>query len=148
MKILFTLIFYGCLYPLFEDIFNWVQMDLLDKNKAWAEKLQLRPSNPASLWHVLSGAVIGLILYLFFLIPFKMDNIFIFILVGLLGSLTITSWELGLGILLFRVLKIKRFWNYDKEILNYDGIIGIYHSIAWIGMTYLFWIINYFWKLV
>lgn len=147
MKILFTLLLYGALYLLFENVFNWVEMDLLDKKKSWKDKLQLKPSNPSSLWHFLSGAIIGLFLYLLFLIPFKMSNIYIFILVGILGSIIITSWELGLGIFLFEVLKIKRFWEYTYK-LNYRKVIGLYHSIAWIGMTYLFWLINYFWKLV
>jgi len=146
MKIIFTLLLYGALYILFENIFNWVQMDLFSK-KPLSEKLQLKPSNPSSLWHFISGAIIGLFLYLLFLIPFKMSNIFIFILVGILGSIIITSWELGLGYFLFYILKIRRFWEYDKEP-NFKGLIGLYHSIAWVGMTYLFWIINYFWKLV
>lgn len=154
MKYLIITIFYGLLYLFFENVFNFIECDLLSK-KPIADKLQLRPSNPASLWHIFTGAISGLLLYLLFLIPFKMTNIFHIILSGILGSIIITSIELGFGYLLFYVLKIKKFWDYsnskinivNKEIkLNFLGLIDIWHSLAWILITYLFYFINHLFK--
>jgi hypothetical protein len=149
MKFLFVIIFYGILYIWFENWFNWFEMDFFDKKKSWSDKLQFRPSNPASLWHTLSGGVVGGILYLFTLIPFPMHNVFIFILVGLLGGALITGVELGLGLLLFEKLKIKKFWDYsNSKPWNYKGYIDLWHSLTWIGMTYLVCFINFLWSFV
>jgi hypothetical protein len=152
MKILLVFIFYAILYPFFENWFNWLQMDLLDKEKAWQEKLQFRPSNPASQWHSISGGVCGTLLFLLFLIPFNMTNIFHVLFACVIGSIIITATELGVGYFLFYVIKIKRFWDYSnskinifgKEILlNYLGLVDVYHSLAWMGLTYLFFIFNH-----
>jgi hypothetical protein len=151
MKLQIIFIMYGLLYPYFENWFNWIQMDLFDKKKTWQEKLQFKPSNPASQWHSISGGVCGTLLFILFLIPFDMTNIFIIILACLIGSIIITAAEFGMGYFLFYVLKIKRFWDYSnskinlfgKEIpLNYLGLIDIFHSLAWMGLTYLFFLIN------
>jgi hypothetical protein len=150
MKILLIFIFYGNFYLFFENCFNFIQMDLFS-NKSWSEKLQLKTSNPASLWHFVSGGIAGLWLNLLFLIPFKMSNIWIALLACIIGSVIITSIEFGLGYLLFYVFKIKKFWDYSnskisifgKEIkLNYMGLIDVWHCLSWMGLTYVFYFVN------
>ena len=129
-------LFYGLLYLFIENWFNWFEMDLLNKNKTLSEKLQFRPSNPASQWHMLSGMIAGLLLYSLFLIPFNMNNIFHIILSCFIGGVIITLIELGMGYLLFFIIKIKRFWDYSsskigKIKLNFLGIIDVYHFLIW-----------------
>jgi hypothetical protein len=155
MKILLIILFYGFFYPYFENWFNWVQMDLPDKNKSWSEKLQFRPSNPASQWHFLSGGLVGILLNLLFLIPFNMINFFQILIACIIGGAIITGIEFALGYLLFYVLKIKRFWDYSNSQikifgkvikLNIMGLIDIWHCLAWCGLTYLFYLVNHIFK--
>ncbi len=145
MKILLVFVFYGLVYYVFENLFNFLTIDLLDKNKTWGEKLKLKSSISCSFWMIPIGALIGLILYLYFLIPFNMSNIFFFILAGLFGGMLITSIELGSGILLNRILKLN-LWDYSKSKINYLGQIELFHSLGWIGITYLFYFINLLFK--
>lgn len=150
MKILLVIIFYGLFYNVFEDIFNYISIDLFDKKKTWKEKLRLKPSCPSSLWMIPNGSICGLLLYLIFLIPFNMLNIIHILIVCALGMIIITGVELGSGILLNIKLKLS-LWDYSKSKikifgkvipLHYKGQIDIYHSLGWFGLTYLFYIIN------
>lgn len=150
MRILLVLLFYGFFYVFFENTFNWIQMDIFS-SKPLNEKLQLRPSNPASLWHFFSGAIAGLLLYFLFKIPFNMLNVFHIIASCLIGGTIITLIEFGCGYFLFYVLKIKRFWDYsDTKIimfnktvkLNFMGLIDIWHSLGWCALTYAFYVVN------
>jgi hypothetical protein len=152
MKILLIFIFYGLLYLYLENWFNWFETDLPDKKKKLKEKLQFRPSNSASQWHFISGGICGLLLFILFLIPFNMTNIYHIIIACILGSIIITGVELGMGYFLFYILKIKRFWNYSNskikifnfEIpLNFLGLIDFWHFLIWMWLTYLFYFVNH-----
>jgi hypothetical protein len=142
MKFLLVFIFYGIAYLTFENIFNFISIDLFDKKKSWQEKLKLKTSISSSFWMFPCGAIIGLLLHLFFLIPFPMNNIFIFIFVGLFGGSVITGIELAAGLLLNIKMKLS-LWDYSKSFVNYKGQISVFHSIGWIGITYIFYFIDH-----
>ena len=149
MKWIIIPLLYGLFYPFFENVINWVQMDFIP-NKL--NKWQLRPSNPASLWHIFSGAVVGSSLYLISLLPFiTFKYLWSIVFFCIIGSIIITVVELGCGYFLFYILKIERFWDYSntkivlfgKTIqLNYLGLIDIVHSLLWIALSFAFLIIN------
>jgi len=126
---------YGLAYYVFENVFNFIAYDLFDKKKTWKEKLRLKSSITASFWMIPVGSSIGLIMHLFFMIPFNYTNIFILLLVGIIGCVVITGHELGAGILLNIKLKLN-LWHYDTK-LNYKNQIDIFHSIGWFFITYL-----------
>lgn len=153
-KILLVILFYGFGYYLFEAIFNFLTIDLFNKNKTWKEKLRLKTDNAPSFWMITDGSVCGLLLYLLFLIPFTMNNVFVFISVCLLGGLIITGVELGSG-MLFNVLWKLNLWDYSnskikifgKEILlNFKGQIDVYHSLAWCLITILMYLTTLLFK--
>jgi uncharacterized membrane protein len=91
------------------------------------------------------GAIIGLLLHLFVMISLNMSNIFIFILVGLFGSVIITGIELASGLLLNIKMKLN-LWDYSKSVLNFKGQIDLFHSLGWVGITYLFYFVDKLFK--
>jgi len=145
MKILLIIIFYGLFYHFFENLFNFISMDLFNKKKTWQEKLKLRVSIASSFWMIPNGSICGLLLYFLFLIPFNMNNIFVLLSVCLIGGIIITSVELLSGLFLNVKLKLN-LWDYSKSKINYKGQIDLYHSLAWCGLTYLFYIVNFLFK--
>jgi uncharacterized membrane protein len=145
MKYILVLVFYGIAYLTFENVFNFLTIDLFDKKKTWREKLRLKASVSSSFWMFPCGAIIGLLLHLFVMISLNMSNIFIFILVGLFGSVIITGIELASGLLLNIKMKLN-LWDYSKSVLNFKGQIDLFHSLGWVGITYLFYFVDKLFK--
>lgn len=135
----FILIFllFSLLYYLFESIFNRFTIGNIVESK-------LKKNNYcffgfASVWSCLLGGVSATIIYLFYLIPYM--NKLPIIVMMVIGGLVITLVELGFGLLLNKKLKLN-IWDYSnskigKIPVNFLGQIDIYHSIGWIGITYL-----------
>jgi hypothetical protein len=154
MKIVLVYVVYGLMYYVFEAMFNFITIDVINSKKTWKEKMRLITSVAPSFWMIPVGSIVGLLLYLFFLIPFDMTKIYILLPVCLLGGIMITAAELGSGVLLNIKLKLK-LWDYSaskiviggKTIpLNYLGQIDIYRSLGWCALTWLIYYINFLFK--
>lgn len=153
MKIILIFLFFGLLYYVFESMFNFIYEDLFNSKETWKEKLRLKTTNSPSFWMIPVASILGVILHLIFLIPIDFHNIFILIPACILGGAIITSAELASGYLLNIKLKLN-LWNYDTKItlfgkvipLNCLGQIDVIRSIAWVGITFLFWIFNFLFK--
>ena len=140
-KIILILVFYGLFYYFFESLFNYLTITLRDKKLTLKQKLQTRTTVSCSFWMIPVGAKIGLILYCLFLINWNMFNIWIILLVCLIGGIIITAIELGSGLLLNKVFKLD-IWDYSHMKFNLWGQIEPFHSIGWFGITYLFYFVN------
>lgn len=155
MKYFLIFTFFGLCYYVFEALFNFISIDVFNPKKTWQEKLRLIPSLAPSFWMMPVGSIVGLVLYLLFLIPFDMTKIYILLPVCLLGGTIITAAELGSGVLLNIKLKLK-IWDYSnskitimgKTIpLNYLGQIDLWHSLGWCGLTWLIYYLCLMFKL-
>jgi uncharacterized membrane protein len=127
------------IYFIFESIFNRVTLgNIIEK--------RLRKKDGcffgfASLWSLGMGGLSAVILNLFYMIPFKLH----ILLLMLIGGIVITVVELGFGMLLNILLKLD-IWDYSNSTihingydipLHFKGQVDIYHSLIWIGMSYL-----------
>jgi uncharacterized membrane protein len=153
MKYLLIFIFYGLLYFAFEAVFNFITEDLFSEKLTWQEKLRFKVSNPPSLWMIPIGANCGLVLHFLFMLPLSMTNIFIFVLLSILGGIIITTHELASGLLLNVKFKLK-LWDYNSRIkifnkeipLNFKRQIDLWHSLGWCGLTSLIYILDHLFK--
>ena len=151
MKILLIFVFYGLLYYVVESLFYFVTVDLLDRKnpKTFRQRIRAVASLTSSFWMIPVGSIGGLLLNLFFRIPFNYNNIGIFILVCVLGSLILTGMELLSGLVLNRIFKLD-LWRYTTSInlfgknirLNFMNQIDLPHSLLWIWITFIFFFIN------
>jgi hypothetical protein len=153
VKIILIFLFFGYLYYVLESMFNFITEDLFNSKLTWHEKLRFKTTNSPSFWMIPVASICGIILHLLFQIPLDFTKIYFLIPACIIGGAIITAFELASGYLLNIKLKLN-LWNYDTKItlfgkeipLNYLGQIDIIRSIAWIGITFLFWIFNYLFK--
>jgi uncharacterized membrane protein len=148
-NLLLAFVFYGILYYVFEALFNWVSMVLLNKEFTWKEKLRLKTVEAPSFWMIPVGSLCGFLIHLYLLIPINYTNIFALIGLGLVSCVIITGLELASGLLLNVKLGLD-LWDYDTGInifgktilLNFKKQIDVYHSVGWFFIAYLFLIVD------
>lgn len=130
--IIILVVFYGLTGYLLEGIFNRVTMGSIIENKF--------KKNPkvmfcySSIWMIPIFAICGLLISLIYhYIPFLQKYITIPLMM-LIGALIADIIELGSGILLNKVFKLK-IWDYSDSRFNILGQIDLIHTIGWMFLT-------------
>lgn len=131
MLVILTM-FYGMAGYILESIFNRITMGPIVE-----KKLNKNPKAMfcySSIWMIPIFALAGLFISLiYYYIPFLQKYIAIPIIM-LIGAFIIDVIELGSGLLLNKVLKLK-IWDYSHIKWNLLGQISLFHTLGWMGIS-------------
>jgi uncharacterized membrane protein len=124
--------FYGMAGYILEGVFNRLTMGNI------VEDALYKPDKAmfcySSIWMIpifaLAGVSISLVYHY---VPFLQRYITIPLMM-LIGAMIVDVIELGSGLLLNKVFKLK-IWDYSDSKFNLFGQIDLMHSVSWAGLT-------------
>lgn len=136
---MFIFTIYFALYLSFELIFNaiarvagWYDM-IEDGTSKWSMKAIV------SAYVGLMGGLAGVSLFNLQMFVTHWYFVPIYMIVG---GCIITIYELVFGYLFNIKLKFN-LWNYGNEPYNYKGLISLWRSSGWVGMSFFIYLINF-----